>query len=45
MVKELNDMIRWWLKKGVDGFPFDAIAHIVKAKACLMPTIPSICRS
>lgn len=32
MVKELYDMIRWWLEKGVDGFRFDAIAHIVKAK-------------
>lgn len=32
MVNELYDMIRWWLEKGVDGFRFDAIAHIVKAK-------------
>ncbi|WP_163877724.1 glycoside hydrolase family 13 protein [Paenibacillus favisporus] len=32
MVHELYQMIRWWLEKGVDGFRFDAIAHIVKAK-------------
>ncbi|GIP40205.1 alpha-glucosidase [Paenibacillus sp. J31TS4] len=31
MVNELYRMIRWWLAKGVDGFRFDAIAHIVKA--------------
>lgn len=31
MVEELHKMIRWWLAKGVDGFRFDAIAHIVKA--------------
>lgn len=31
MVEELYKMIRWWLAKGVDGFRFDAIAHIVKA--------------
>ncbi|GIO62773.1 glycoside hydrolase family 13 protein [Paenibacillus cineris] len=32
MVHELYQMIQWWLEKGVDGFRFDAIAHIVKAK-------------
>lgn len=31
MVESLYQMIRWWLEKGVDGFRFDAIAHIVKA--------------
>ena len=31
MIDELYKMIRWWLAKGVDGFRFDAIAHIVKA--------------
>lgn len=31
MVESLYQMIQWWLKKGVDGFRFDAIAHIVKA--------------
>ncbi|MGM1048966.1 MAG: glycoside hydrolase family 13 protein [Bacillota bacterium] len=30
MVNDLYKMIRWWLAKGVDGFRFDAIAHIVK---------------
>ncbi len=32
VVESLYQMIRWWLEKGVDGFRFDAIAHIVKAK-------------
>ncbi len=32
MVDELYRMVEWWLKKGVDGFRFDAIAHIVKAE-------------
>ncbi|HEY2493827.1 MAG TPA: alpha-glucosidase [Paenibacillus sp.] len=26
----IYEMIHWWLKKGIDGFRFDAIAHIVK---------------
>ncbi|USB31918.1 alpha-glucosidase [Paenibacillus sp. YPG26] len=32
VVEELHKMVQWWLKKGVDGFRFDAIAHIVKAQ-------------
>ncbi|SEG38904.1 alpha-glucosidase [Paenibacillus sp. UNC499MF] len=32
MVDELFRMVHWWLGKGVDGFRFDAIAHIVKAQ-------------
>ncbi|WP_379152407.1 alpha-glucosidase [Paenibacillus sp. sgz5001063] len=32
MVESLYQMIRWWLEKGVDGFRFDAIAHIVKTR-------------
>ncbi|MFK4304234.1 oligo-1,6-glucosidase [Paenibacillus sp. RC254] len=32
MVAELYRMVEWWLKKGVDGFRFDAIAHIVKTE-------------
>lgn len=32
VIEELHNMIHWWLKKGVDGFRFDAIAHIVKAQ-------------
>ncbi|AJS61265.1 glycoside hydrolase family 13 protein [Paenibacillus sp. IHBB 10380] len=28
----IYEMIHWWLKKGIDGFRFDAIAHIVKAE-------------
>ncbi|MGG6313831.1 glycoside hydrolase family 13 protein [Paenibacillus macerans] len=31
VIRELHDMVQWWLKKGVDGFRFDAVAHIVKA--------------
>ncbi|MNO62666.1 Oligo-1,6-glucosidase [compost metagenome] len=31
VVDKLHEMIEWWLKKGVDGFRFDAISHIVKA--------------
>ncbi len=30
VIDKLHDMVEWWLKKGVDGFRFDAIAHIVK---------------
>lgn len=30
VIEKLHDMVEWWLKKGVDGFRFDAIAHIVK---------------
>lgn len=32
VIRELHEMIQWWLKKGVDGFRFDAIAHIVKTE-------------
>lgn len=32
VIDKLHDMVEWWLKKGVDGFRFDAIAHIVKAE-------------
>ncbi|GKS13648.1 alpha-glucosidase [Paenibacillus chitinolyticus] len=32
MVEELFRMVHWWLGKGVDGFRFDAIAHVVKAQ-------------
>ncbi|MBP2000928.1 oligo-1,6-glucosidase [Paenibacillus shirakamiensis] len=32
VVDELHEMVAWWLKKGVDGFRFDAVAHIVKAQ-------------
>lgn len=32
VIRELHDMVQWWLQKGVDGFRFDAIAHIAKAK-------------
>ena len=27
VVAELNDILEFWMKKGVDGFRFDAIAH------------------
>ncbi|MBY9078602.1 alpha-glucosidase [Paenibacillus sp. HN-1] len=32
VIDKLHEMVAWWLKKGVDGFRFDAIAHIVKAE-------------
>lgn len=32
VIDQLHDMVKWWLVKGVDGFRFDAIAHIVKAE-------------
>jgi oligo-1,6-glucosidase len=35
---EIHDMVRWWLDKGIDGFRFDAIAHIVKAEG--LPDAP-----
>ncbi|GAB6992326.1 oligo-1,6-glucosidase [Paenibacillus pini] len=31
VIDSMHEMVEWWLKKGVDGFRFDAIAHIVKA--------------
>ena len=32
VIDELHEMVHWWLRKGVDGFRFDAIAHIVKER-------------
>ncbi|WNQ13839.1 alpha-glucosidase [Paenibacillus aurantius] len=32
VIEEIYKMVRWWLDKGIDGFRFDAIAHIVKAE-------------
>ncbi|WP_379130721.1 alpha-glucosidase [Paenibacillus sp. sgz500958] len=32
VIDKLHEMVQWWLKKGVDGFRFDAIAHIVKTE-------------
>lgn len=32
VIAKMHEMVEWWLKKGVDGFRFDAIAHIVKAE-------------
>ncbi|NGM83622.1 alpha-glucosidase [Paenibacillus sp. 7124] len=32
VIDKLHEMVAWWLKKGVDGFRFDAIAHIVKTE-------------
>ncbi|MBB6022411.1 oligo-1,6-glucosidase [Paenibacillus sp. JGP012] len=31
MAEEMYEMVHWWLEKGVDGFRFDAVAHIAKA--------------
>ena len=30
VVKDMGDMIKWWIKKGVDGFRIDAVAHLGK---------------
>lgn len=30
--KDISDMVRWWLKKGVDGFRLDVINYISKPK-------------
>uniref|UniRef100_A0A4W4EU64 Amino acid transporter heavy chain SLC3A1 n=1 Tax=Electrophorus electricus TaxID=8005 RepID=A0A4W4EU64_ELEEL len=32
VVKEMTDIIHFWLKKGVDGFRMDAVKHILEAK-------------
>lgn len=32
MAEEMYEMVHWWLQKGVDGFRFDAVAHIAKAE-------------
>ena len=32
MAEEMYEMVHWWLEKGVDGFRFDAVAHIAKAE-------------
>ncbi|XP_046720973.1 neutral and basic amino acid transport protein rBAT [Silurus meridionalis] len=31
VVKEMTDIIHFWLKKGVDGFRMDAVKHILEA--------------
>ena len=30
VVKDMGDMIKWWIKRGVDGFRIDAVAHLGK---------------
>jgi alpha-glucosidase len=37
--RELYDMVRWWLDKGIDGFRVDAISHIKKTPG--FPDIPN----
>jgi oligo-1,6-glucosidase len=32
VIEDIHNMVHWWLKKGIDGFRMDAIAHIVKAE-------------
>ena len=32
VIAKIYDMVHWWLNKGIDGFRFDAIAHIVKTE-------------
>ncbi|MEH7247284.1 alpha-glucosidase [Neobacillus niacini] len=33
--KSLNEMVNWWLDKGIDGFRVDAISHIKKEEGLL----------
>jgi oligo-1,6-glucosidase len=32
IVKDVHEMVKWWLDKGIDGFRVDAINHIGKAE-------------
>lgn len=32
VIQNIQSMMKWWLDKGIDGFRFDAISHIVKAE-------------
>lgn len=32
VVREMKNILRYWIKKGVDGFRLDAIAHLAKDK-------------
>jgi len=36
---DLQDMVNWWLDKGIDGFRVDAISHIKKEKG--LPDMPN----
>jgi alpha-glucosidase len=44
----INDMVRWWLDKGVDGFRLDAVSHMKKEPGLVdmpnpkgLPYVPS----
>lgn len=32
VVEEMNEVLRFWLRKGVDGFRIDAVPFIVESK-------------
>jgi alpha-glucosidase len=35
----INDMVRWWLDKGIDGFRLDAVSHMKKVPG--LPDLPN----
>lgn len=35
----VNDMVRWWLDKGIDGFRLDAVSHMKKVPG--LPDLPN----
>ncbi len=35
----INDMVRWWLDKGIDGFRLDAVSHMKKVAG--LPDLPN----
>ena len=35
----INDMVRWWLDKGIDGFRLDAVSHMKKVAG--LPDMPN----
>jgi alpha-glucosidase len=35
----INDMVRWWLDKGIDGFRLDAVSHMKKVPG--LPDMPN----
>jgi oligo-1,6-glucosidase len=39
VINKIYDMVHGWLQNGIDGFRFDAIAHIVKAEG--FPDVPN----
>ena len=36
----INDMVRWWLDKGIDGYRLDAVSHMKKVAG--LPDMPNL---